>query len=122
MSDSDPKEQQLKICNKFKVPWVNSPPHLKVGIAKNVGDGLMPVNGLRHHPTGDTTGWYIWAGETFSTAPDFFVPVHVEHLKDRCPEALKFLGLPPGWRFLIASGYEDAWHDPSLLSTHEPGT
>jgi hypothetical protein len=25
------------------------------------------------------------------------------------------LGLPPGWRFLIAPGYLDVWYDASLL-------
>src|SRR5262249_4805049 len=33
--------------------------------------------------------------------PNFFVPLHVSHLAEWCPAALKFLGLAPGWRFLI---------------------
>ncbi|WP_459166268.1 hypothetical protein [Sinorhizobium meliloti] len=24
--------------------------------------------------------------------------------------------MPPGWRFLIANGYEDVWYDETLLS------
>lgn len=32
------------------------------------------------------------------------------------PEIKKYLGLPPGWRFLIAPGYEDIWFDEALLS------
>jgi hypothetical protein len=40
----------------------------------------------------------------------------VAHLSSWRPEVLKFLGLPPGWRFLTdVKGYEDVWHDPSLL-------
>jgi hypothetical protein len=27
----------------------------------------------------------------------------------------KYLGLAPGWRFLIAPGYEDVWFDEILL-------
>jgi hypothetical protein len=88
---------------------------LKVGISKNVRDGIWPINGLRHPLEGDTTGWYIWAGEQFSTDPDFFVPLHVEHLKEWCPLVLKYLGLAPGWRFLVANGYEDVWQDITLL-------
>jgi hypothetical protein len=86
-----------------------------VGISLNVKNGLQPINGLRHPPEGDTTGWYIWAGEDFSDDPDFFVPLHVKHLNEWCPEIVKYLGLPPGWRFLIANDYEDVWEDPSLL-------
>ncbi len=74
-----------------------------------------PVNGLRHQPVGDTCGWYIWAGDQLSADPDFFVPVHVEHVSAWCPEVEPYLALPPGWRFLLAPGYEDVWFDPDLL-------
>ena len=76
----------------------------------------MPINGLRHTPEGDTTGWYIWAGENFSQEPGFFEPLHVSHLSEWCHLVLKYLGLPPGSRFLITDiGYEDVWFDESLL-------
>ena len=48
--------------------------------------------------------------------PIFFVPLHVVHLDEWCPEVKKYLGLPPGWRFLIAEGHEDVWFDESLLT------
>lgn len=75
----------------------------------------MPINGLRHPPEGDTTGWYIYAGESLSDEPDFFKPLHVKHLDEWCPQVKKYLGLAPGWRFLIAGDYEDIWYDESLL-------
>lgn len=75
----------------------------------------MPINGLRHFPEGNTTGWYIWTGE-YSAAPDFFKPMHLFHLQEYYPELLKYLGLPPGNRFLIDDkGYEDVWFDEGLL-------
>jgi hypothetical protein len=64
---------------------------------------------------GDTTGWYIWFGEEFSTAPDFFVPLHVSHVYDNHPELIRLLGLGPGYRFLLAGIYLDVWFDPALL-------
>jgi len=88
----------------------------KVGISLNVRQGLMPLNGLRHPPEGDTCGWYIYAGEELPDRPDFFVPLHVEHLAEWSPQVIKYLGLPPGWRFLLATGYEDVWYDPALLT------
>ena len=88
---------------------------MKAGVAENVRTGAVPVNGLRHPLEGDTTGWYIWAGEELSSDPDFFLPLHVEHLEEWRPEILKYLALPPGWRFLVDSDYEDVWYDPSLL-------
>lgn len=111
----DYSKEQESTCEKFNVPFFNTPSTLKVGISLNVKEGVQPINGLRHPPEGDTSGWYIWAGEEFSEDPNFFVPLHIEHLSEWCPEIIKYLGLPPGWRFLIAPNYEDVWQDPSLL-------
>lgn len=108
-------DQQRNLCKKYGAQYVEAPDNLKVGIAENVKSGLLPINGLRHPAQGDTTGWYIWAGEELSNETDFFQPLHVSHLKEWCPQILKFLGLPPGWRFLLAGECEDVWEDPSLL-------
>jgi len=112
-------ESQKLACARYEAPFYPTPTSLKVGIAANVKMGLRPLNGLRHPPTADTSGWYIWAGTELSTASDFFQPLHAEHLAEWCPQILKFLGLPPGWRFLIAGDYEDAWFDKSLLDFAE---
>ena len=96
--------EQRSVCKRIGVHPVPAFTDLKVGIARNVRDGVQPLNGLRHQPEGDTTGWYIWAGENLSDDPDFFVPLHVSHLAEWCPEVEKYLALPPGWRFLIAPG------------------
>jgi hypothetical protein len=108
-------EDQQELCKKYGTSWIASPDHLKVGIARNARTDLQPLNGLRHPPEADTTGWYIWAGEEFSTAPDFFEPLQVAHLAEWCPAALRFLGLPPGWRFLTSADYIDVWQDRQLL-------
>ena len=105
---------QRSICKRFDAEYCPTPPNMKVGISKTVLDGLQPINGLRHAPTGDTTGWYIWAGEEMSDADDFFSPLHAEHLREWSPNIVKYLGLPPGWRFLIAGKIEDVWFDESI--------
>jgi len=109
-------DEQRELCRKYGVPWVEASADLKVGIAENVKTGLQPINGLRHPPSGDTTGWYIWAGSEPSSDPSFFVPLHVKHLTDWSPQVIKYLGLPPGWRFQTAPNHEDVWSDPSLLN------
>ena len=103
------------VCRRYGTDYCPSPESLKVGISMNVRDGVVPINGLRHPPDGDTTGWYSWAGEKMSDSSDFFKPLHVEHLDTWCPQIKKYLGLGPGWRFLIADDYEDVWFDESLL-------
>lgn len=108
-------DEQMAICKKYKAEFCESPSFLKIGISKNVREGARPINGLRHPAANDTTGWYIWGGEEYSEDPDFFVPLHVEHLREWCPMILKYLGLPPGWRFLLTEDYEDVWQDEALL-------
>ena len=108
-------KSQTKVCLKYGSPYVPCHLVMKVGIGKNFDASTFPINGLRHPPQGDTTGWYIWTGE-WSDAPDFLVPLHVVHLIDRHPKIIQYLGLAPGWRFLFAPEHEDVWEDKSLLS------
>jgi hypothetical protein len=110
----------MRIANQQTVcEWANAEPLApvagsKLGIALSTL-GKSPIHGLRQAPTETTNGWYIWCGE-ISAAPDFFAPLHVEHMSEYLPEALKYLELPPGYRFLIdGSNYEDVWFDEAVL-------
>ena len=105
---------QLEICSKYQAAHYPSPQDSKLGISRNVKNGSYPIHGLRHAPEAETCGWYIYTGE-FSDDPNFFEPLHVMHLDERCAEILPYLGLPPGWRFLLAQNYIDVWFDESLL-------
>ena len=106
---------QRIICEEHNAEYLSSSSEKKIGISLNIKDHKFPINGLRHPPEGDTTGWYIWGGEHLSEDDNFFQPLHVIHLDSWCPDVQKFLGLPPGWRFLITEDYEDVWFDSSLL-------
>jgi hypothetical protein len=108
------KEQRL-VCDKYNTELVLPDPNLIVGVSMNLRENIDPVHGLRHPLEGNTTGWYLWSGE-YSEDPDFFKPLHYHHLIDWRPDILKYLGLPPGWRFLYAANYEDVWYDDELLN------
>jgi hypothetical protein len=109
------KQQQEAYCASKGTDCAPTSAQTKSGFALTT-KGAVPINGLRHPPQGDTSGWYIWCGKEFSTAPDFFAPLHTEHIYEDYPQIVKFLGLPPGYRFLVAGDYEDVWYDPSLLN------
>ncbi len=115
MTTMNDRLQQQSLCGRYRAEYSPVTNDMKVGIARNVKDGVFPIHGLRHPPAGDTTGWYIWAGGEPSEDPDFFVPLHIEHVTAWCPEAIRFLGLPPGWRFLVTGNDEDVWQDSTLL-------
>jgi hypothetical protein len=106
----------MDICRRYSANSTPPDNHDNLGISDSALRGELPLNGLRHPPESGTCGWFIWAGEELSTEADFFKPMHVEHISERCPAALPYLPLPPGWRFLIANGYEDVWYDEALLS------
>lgn len=114
MTNSQIENEQKDFCKKKGYDCLPTTTNSKLGFAIETV-GLVPINGLRHPPQGDTNGWYIWCGEELSSEPSFFSPLHTQHLEERCPEVLKLLGLPPGFRFLIAGDYIDIWYDPSLL-------
>ena len=105
--------KQQSVCE-----WANAQPqpplpNSKVGIAVSTLS-RQPIHGLRIPPTDTTNGWYIWCGER-SDDPDFFAPLHVEHLPEYLPAVVEYLDLSPGYRFVIdGANYEDVWFDQSL--------
>lgn len=114
MATADTREKRKRLALRYGYTPCTARDDEKVGVARNVRTGVLPINGVRCRPEKGTTGWYIWAGESMSTDPDFFVPLHVSHLSEWCPDVLPYLELPPGWRFLIAPDYEDVWFDPEI--------
>jgi hypothetical protein len=113
-------DDPLKLSERFGVELHPCPPDSIAGVAANITGGLQPINGLRHPAMGNTSGWYLWAGENLLLEDGFFQPWHVQHLETDCPEVIPYLVLPPGWRFLIADGYEDVWFDAALLTAIGP--
>lgn len=106
-------DRQKEICKKVNADWRPVNPKHKIGISADL-DG-EPIHGLRHQPEKGTTGWYIWTGD-YSAEADFFKSMHAGHLLEKRPDLIKYLGLPPGYRFLIdQKGYEDIWEDKELL-------
>jgi hypothetical protein len=108
------EQSQIATCREYGRDFIPSPPESKLGVALETLNHT-PIHGLRHPPVGDTNGWYIWAGE-YSSERDFFKPLHVVHLFQRLPEVVRFLGLPPGSRFLLTGDHVDVWFDESLLN------
>ena len=109
-------DQQRGICRDHGAAFAPPAPGSKVGIALQTL-GRLPVHGVRLPPTDTTCGWYIYAGDEWSDADEFYQPLCVEHLAGYCAFVLPLLGLPPGWRFMAdGRGFRDVWQDDA------PGT
>ena len=105
-------DSQKKICRTNNSIWKPINKMLKVGVSADLDKD--PINGLRHPSEPGTSGWFIWTGE-YSEAADFFQPICAEHLLQRRPDIIKFLGLDVGFRFLShRNNYVDIWFDEDL--------
>lgn len=108
-------ELQKSFCKKLGVEFIPSGPDALIALSDSFHLKTIPIHGLRH-PLEHTSGWFAWS-EDYSEAADFFKPHHIKHLEQLKPEIIKYLGLPPGYRFLIDDkGYEDIWFDEKLLT------
>lgn len=105
-------DKQREICTTHNSTWKPINKKLNVGVSSNLDKD--PINGLRHPNEKGTTGWFIWTCE-YSEADDFFQPICAEHLLQKRPDIIKYLGLDIGFRFLAdRNGYEDIWFDEKL--------
>jgi hypothetical protein len=98
---------QLDTCKKFGLP--DTSPENMVAIALSTL-GKFPVYGARVSlPEGGNVSWFFHCGE-YSDAPDFYQPVHTDHLAELLPFVMKYLRLPHGSKFIIDDkGFEDVW-------------
>jgi hypothetical protein len=108
------ESSQRELCLKYGTQYIETKENEILGFATST-KGLLPINGLRHPVQGNTCGWYIWCGEKFSEDPKFFAPLCAKHFYEGYPEVARYLGLPPGHRFLVAGDQIDVWYDPTLL-------
>jgi len=103
-----------EICERFGA--VFQPPATDAILGVALPLAFEPLNALRHNEEGGASGWYVWSGD-LSRDPDFFQPLHVNHIVDIAPRLAPYLGLPPGWRVQLGrNGHEDVWFDPTLLT------
>lgn len=111
------KLEQNTLCKKYNAEYLEAAPGTIVGVAKDFSMAKMPINGLRHPREKNASGWYIWSGDEYSSEQDYFEPMHLSHVVAKYPFLLPYLGLAPGWRFLIDpnNSYEDVWFDKQLL-------
>ena len=111
-------EKQKEICEKYNSNWKPINKNLNIGVSENLD--LETLNGLRHRAEKGEVCWFIWSGD-YSKDDNFFKPICAEHLMQRKPKLIDYLGLDEGFRFLITeNGYEDVWFDEKLLKIEKP--
>ena len=89
-------------CARYEVAFIDTPEDVIVAVADNVASCAFPLNGLRHR-RGDTSGWFVWAGEEcvrIQTSSSLFMRATLTFDVRRswpclgCPRVLAFSSLP----------------------------
>lgn len=107
---NDPIDGQKWICEKYGALYCPCKGSDRVGIAIQTLQN-EPIYGTRELNPDGSSSWYIYAGQ-YSADDDFYKPVCIDHLETLLPIVLRYLALPPGWKFIIdKNGYEDVWQE-----------
>ena len=108
-------EEQKLVCEEFDSVYVKVNEDDVVAVAKHTLD-QEPIVGLRKKPEpGENVSWFIYGGE-LGEGQDFFETMTVKELEEILPDAIPFLALETGFRFMIdRDDYEDVWKaEPDL--------
>jgi hypothetical protein len=106
------EKSQLEICQEYGVNRVLLDFKLKLSVSEDFfSSSEVLINGFRRSPEGNTCGWFLWKGEEMSDSEISFRQINVTYLIGHCHQVIPYLGLPTGWRFLVAGGHGRAWPD-----------
>ena len=103
-------EQKL-LCEEFESSYIKVSGDDVVAVAVNTLN-QEPIVGIRKNPEPEeNVAWFIYGGE-MGEGEDFFETMTVRELQDILPEALPYLALAEGFRFMIdREDYEDVWKE-----------
>ncbi len=108
-------EEQKLVCEEFDSAYIKVKEDDVVAVAKQTLD-KEPIVGLRKKPeTDENVCWFIYGGE-LEEGEDFIETMTVKALEEILPEAIPYLALETGFRFMIdRDDYEDVWKaEPDL--------
>lgn len=106
-------EEQKLVCEEFDSKYIKVNETDLVAVAKQTLN-KEPIVGLRKKPDADNVSWFIYGGE-LEDGEDFFDIITVKELEEVFPDAIPYLSLEEGFRFMIdADEYEDVWKADSI--------
>ena len=108
--DQELIEEQKLVCEEFGSAYLPVKETDVVAIALHTLN-KEPIVGLRKVADDSNASWFIYGGE-LDGGEDFFEIITVQTLEKEFPNALPYLALDTGYRFMIDSDdYEDVWKE-----------
>ena len=108
-------EEQKLVCEEFDSAYIKVNEDDVVAVAKQTLDKELIVEKKKKPETDENVCWFIYGGE-LEEGEDFFETMTVKALEEILPEAIPYLALETGFRFMIdRDDYEDVWKaEPDL--------
>lgn len=103
------------ICRRYKAEFRPPRPDRLTVVSKGVLEG-MPVEGVRYPSPEHMSGWWLTTDE-YDGNIESLRHHHTYHVTAARPELAKYLALPEGFRFNLASRTADVWLDETVLRT-----
>jgi hypothetical protein len=108
--DKELIEEQKLVCEEFGSAYLPVKETDVIAIALHTLN-KEPIVGLRKLPDENKVSWFIYGGE-LGDGEEFFEIISVKELEKEFPDALPYLALDTGYRFMIdADDYEDVWKE-----------
>ena len=108
--DQELIEEQKLVCEEFGSAYRPVKETDVVAVALHTLN-KEPIVGLRKLPDENSVSWFIYGGE-LGDGEEFFEIITVKVLEKEFPDALPYLALDTGYRFMIdADDYEDVWKE-----------
>ena len=114
--------EQKEFCDSKNTNFEKTKEIQFVVVSDDVLSGAL-VEGVRYKPQENMSGWWLTSKDYSGNIEDLKLE-HVEHIYEKRKDLVKFLGLPPGYRFfqekyVSNSSPEDVWFDEDILSDVE---
>lgn len=102
-------EEQKLLCEEFDSAYIKVNDDDLIAIAVHTLN-KEPIVGIRKKtPDDENVEWFIYGGE-LEEGNDFFEIITVKKLEEIFPDAIPYLALERGFRFMIdQDDYEDVW-------------
>jgi hypothetical protein len=96
---------QMMLCTKYGVEFCPIGADRLVAVTPRALDDHSPLEGGRHEPDGDMSGWFLTGSDFAGNVSDFQI-LHLYHVTSKRPELAKFLALPEGYLFRLRGNEE----------------
>ncbi len=109
------QQTQQECCEHYSSNYTPTELEQLVVISDGIYEGAVPVEGVRYPSPSHMTGWWLTT-DNYNGDVDTLQSVHFRHIVEKRPELAIYMGLKPGYRFLLGGKDEHVWFDEKVAN------